>query len=135
MAIMYALGQFIFSSSTIVPKEVDRADNYAWESVPRSGREPARQAKGKGDSTIAMNGAFYPCDKGNAWTLDILREQADAMKPLLLISMASDTQGWAGVRGRYTVDNITEKDRYLWPNGTPRKIEFSLALTRYGEDR
>jgi hypothetical protein len=134
MAIMYALGLFVFASETIIPNAVDRQTPYNWQSLQRNGRTPARQPIGKGDETLSLRGYFFPCESDKTWTLETLRLQADQMEPMILISMSGLVDGWSYVQGRWTVDNISEGRTLLWPNGKPRKVEFDLSLTRYGED-
>lgn len=135
MTIMYILGGFQFSSETIIPNTTNRANAYNWQSIQRMGREPARQAVGIGDETFSLRGVFYPCESDKVWTLDDLRRYANTMTPLRLMSMAGKIDDWAYTMGRWTVDNINEGRSALWPNGKPRKVEFDLSITRYGEDR
>lgn len=124
----------MFASETVVPNSVDRANTYNWQSLQRNGRTPARQPVGIGDETLSLRGSFFPCESDKTWTIEALRLQAQQMQPLILISMSGLIDGWSYIHGRWTVDSINEGRTLLWPNGKPRKVEFDLQLSRYGED-
>ncbi|GHU20754.1 hypothetical protein FACS189472_12630 [Alphaproteobacteria bacterium] len=65
---------------------------------------------------------------GNYKTIDNLRTSALASHPHVLITDAGD------VLGTFVISNISETQSHFKPDGTPRKIEFSLSLERTSEE-
>ena len=58
-----------------------------------------------------------------------MRAQAGLGKPLFLIS------GSGFAFGRWCISKISENQSNFLKDGSPRKIEFSITLKRYGEDK
>lgn len=126
-----ALGTFRFSVNSAAYESLRHAVQYRWSTQDRLGRLPARQYTGPGTETISLVGVIYPyaADQPAATlVLDQLRAQAGQGLPLLL------TDGRGRVWGRWCVENIEETRSVFFADGSPRKIEFSLALAIYGED-
>lgn len=139
--IMMALGPFRFSVNTAAYQSLRRASQYRWPAQERIGRAPARQFVGVGGETITLEGAIYPyADEplldqlvnghvaSGADQLDLLRELASEGKPLLL------TDGRGKVWGQWCVESVDETQTVFFANGSPRKIEFNLSISSYGED-
>lgn len=128
---MYSLGTFIFESNSILPKSTKRDTTYDWKAVSRLGREPAQQAIGLGTDTQTLQGVLYPSSvkKGTAAHVSELRTQGANMKPLLMID------GTGYVYGKWCIKKVSEGRTHLWPNSSPRKIEFTVELVSYGSDR
>ena len=139
--IMMALGPFRFSVNTAAYQSLRRAAQYRWPAQERIGRPPARQFVGVGSETITLEGAIYPYSgepfldqvinervgSGPA-QLDQLRELAALGEPLLL------TDGRGKVWGKWCVESVDETQTVFFANGAPRKIEFNLSISSYGED-
>lgn len=125
---MYMLGFFEFESQKVLPRSIQRTDSYQWKSQQRLGRGTAAQPIGIGKHTKKMDFKWFPCGDKSAWTLDLLREEAELMQPLWLID------GNGEIHGRFYIEKINEKRRELYPNSMPRVVEGSLDMTFYGED-
>ena len=134
---MYALsssyGTFSFESGSLIPKDVKRKTKFDWKKVERIGREPAKQAVGTvADDTHVMKGVFYPSNVGSrAEVADLaeLRALAAKMKPFIMVD------GTGYVYGQVIIDSIDEGRTHLWPNSSPRKVEFTINLSAYGSDK
>ena len=87
---------------------------------------------GKGRESIALEGVIAPGVIGRAQSLDDLRALADKGQPLMLVAAPDANGGF--VHGRFVIRRIEETGAYLAPDGTPRRIEFRLELSAYGDD-
>ena len=140
--IMMALGPFRFSVNTAAYQSLRRAAQYRWPAQERIGRAPARQFVGVGSETITLEGAIYPyADEplldqvinnqvSSGWNtqLDQLRELAALGEPQLL------TDGRGKVWGKWCVESVDETQTVFFANGAPRKIEFNLSISSYGDE-
>ncbi|WP_035216178.1 phage tail protein [Desulfobulbus elongatus] len=125
--IMMALGTFRFGLSTAAYQQLRRSTAYRWPVQERLGRLPARQFVGPGDDTVEIDGVIYPTFAGGLAQLDHMRALAGTGEPQSLI----DSRGWAW--GRWCIERV-EETRTEFGAGGPLKIEFRVALGRYGED-
>jgi len=125
---MLALGPYRFSVGTAAYQNLKHSAAYRWPMQERLGRLPARQFVGAGDETISLDGSIYPHYKGGLGQLDSLRAIAGQGLPLRL------TDGRGIAWGQWCVTQIDETQTVFFADGTPRKVDFSLTLARYGED-
>ncbi|MFP6558133.1 phage tail protein [Paraburkholderia sp. B3] len=122
---MMALGQFVFSLSTLAYQELQRRTSWKHASTSRVGARNARQFLGDGDDTITMTGWFAP-DQG----IGKLSSLAN------LRSMGSDGDAYAlvdgtgTVYGAFVIEGLDEGQTLHQKDGMPRRIEFTLSLTR-----
>ncbi len=127
---MMILGVYRFViKNAFAYQTLKRQSNYKWQEVNRIGSNPALQFTGFGVETIELEGVIYPHFKGGLKQVTLMRAQAGLGKPLFLIS------GNGFAFGRWCITNITENQSNFLSDGSPRKIEFSLTLKRYGEDK
>lgn len=123
------LGGFQFGLTTAAHDQLQRQSSYRWEKQDRLGREPAMQFLGAGEDKVTLSGVIYPHFRGGLGQLNTMREMAGEGEPLQLID------GMGNVLGRYCIASVQEGQAvYLGP-GIPRRIDFTLELTRYGEDQ
>lgn len=123
------LGGFQFSLNTAAHDQLQRQSAYRWEKQDRLGREPAMQFIGPGEDKVTLTGVIYPHFRGGLGQLNTMREMAGEGEPLQLID------GMGNVLGRYCIASVQEAQNvYLGP-GIPRRIDFTMELTRYGEDQ
>jgi phage protein U len=140
------LGDFRFSLHTAAYEQLQRSSKYRWKSQERVGRLPGQQYLGPGDETITLSGVIYaeflPASQGNAnlkdeqrrssnspiAQLNAMRAEAGKGKPLTLVDGTG--QSWQ----QWVINQVEETQRTLFPDGTPRLVEFRLQLNRYGED-
>lgn len=122
------LGYYPFSINTAAYEQLQRTNEYIWQSQQRLGKRPAQQFLGLGEETITLSGVMLPDFHGSQFQITAMRLSAEKGEPLILIS------GMGFVMGKWCITKITETDSVFWSNGMPRKIEFSMELTAYGED-
>lgn len=127
--VMMALGAFRFGVLGGSYQEATRKASYRWETQDRLGRAPAQQFLGPGTEDITLKGVIYPHYRGGLRQVEAMRAIASTGVPLMLV----DGLGW--VWQRWVITDVTEVKSVLFADGTPRKIEFSIVLRSYGEDR
>lgn len=125
---MMILGVYRFCIANAAYQNFKRATEYDWREQKRLGMEPASQYVGAGADTIDLDGAIYPQFRGGLRQVSLMRAEAGFGKPLFLIS------GNGNAFGRWYIVSIIENQTCFLKDGTPRKIEFSLSLKRYGEE-
>nr|BDD44092.1 tail assembly protein [Kangiellaceae bacterium] len=123
------LGHYRFCISNASYQTLKRQTHYDWQAVHRLGIEPAMQYTSKGAETIELEGVVYPEYQGGLSQVTFMRSEAGTGKPLLLIA------GNGFTFGRWCITSINETHSTFLSDGTPRKIEFSLRLKAYGEDK
>lgn len=126
---LMALGQFVFSMSTLAYQDIQRQNQWRHPSHSRVGAMPARQYVGPGDETISLKGVLAPELTGKTKTLDELRTMAGTGQAWALVSGTGD------VFGAYVIESINETGSYFLPDGTPRRIEFTIALARVDDEK
>ena len=126
---LMALGQFVFGMSTMAYQDMQRANAWRHPSHARVGAMPARQYVGPGDETISLKGVIAHELTGKTKTLDELREMAGTGQAWSLVS------GTGEVFGAYVIESINETGSYFMPDGTPRRIDFTIALARVDEQK
>lgn len=125
---MLQLGDYQFSLQTAAPQSLSHAAEYRWAELERAGRLPASQYTGPGPETIELEGTLYPEFAGGLGQLDRMRAEAGRGEPLHLVDYGGN------VRGRWVILRVEEGRKVLFPDGTPRRVDFRLSLRRYGED-
>jgi|TARA_Y100000389_G_scaffold179538_1_gene193675 uncharacterized protein len=126
---MMILGAYRFAVKNSTYQTLKRQSEYKWQEVNRLGSNPALQFTGFGVETIDLEGIIYPHFKGGLKQITLMRVQAGLGKPLFLIS------GNGFAFGRWCISKISENQSNFLKDGSPRKIEFSITLKRYGEDK
>lgn len=126
---MMALGLFVFAIGTVPYQQLQRQRQWRHPSSSRIGRRPARQFVGPGDDTITLSGTLYPEITGGTLSMALLAAMADTGKAWPLI------EGSGTVYGLYVIEDISETGSLFFPDGSARKIDFSLKLTRIDDDR
>lgn len=126
---MMALGQFVFSLSTLAYQEFQRQTDWRHGSTSRIGARPARQFLGPGDDSITLPGVLLPELTGGRPSLDEIREMADTGKAWVLV------EGTGRIYGLWAIESLSETHSLFFADGTARRIEFSLVLKRIDDDR
>lgn len=129
MLVMMGLGDFRFGLDTAAYQTLTRATEYRWESQERIGRHPAMQFIGEGHTTIDLDGAILPLFRGGLSQIDRMRTIAGQGTPKMLVS------GRGKVFGLFAIMSVSETQTIFLPDGTARKLEFSISLQSYGADR
>jgi len=122
---MMSLGQFVFSLSTLAYQELQRRTSWKHASTSRVGGRNARQFTGQGDDTITLTGWFAPDQGiGKLASLTELRTMADEGDAYALVD------GTGTVYGAFVIEGLDEGQSLHQKDGTPRRVEFTLNLTR-----
>jgi len=122
---MMSLGQFVFSLSTLAYQELQRRTSWKHASTSRVGGRNARQFTGAGDDTITLTGWFAPDQGiGKLSSLTELRTMGDEGDAYALVD------GTGSVYGAFVIEGVDEGQSLHQKDGTPRRIEFTINLTR-----
>ncbi|SDE45869.1 phage tail protein [Rhodospira trueperi] len=125
---LMTLGLFTFQTDSLPYATAARDSAWRWPSQDRAGAAPAHQYTGPGTDTLTLTGTLMPEITGGPVHLDTLRRMAAEGKAWLLI----DGQGRR--RGTWIVTSVRETRTHMFSDGTPRKVDFTLSLTRYSDD-
>jgi phage protein U len=129
MSQMMSLGMFVFSLPTLAYQDLQRDSAWRHARSGRMGALDAVQFTGRDNDAISLNGDAPAELMNGAASLDQLRE------------MAKDGQAWSlvdgtgRVWGAFVITRIREGHRYLFSNGTPRLIQFSIDLLEVQIDK
>lgn len=126
---MMALGMFVFSLHTLAYQELQRQTDWRHPSSSRVGTNPARQYAGRGEDAITMPGIILPELAGSPISLDALRMMADTGKAWPLV------EGTGRILGIWVIESVSETRTLFFPDGTARRIEFSISLKRVDDGK
>lgn len=123
---MLALGMFVFMRQTLPHQTMQRESDYRWPSNSRIGKRDALQFLGGRGKHHACRCALSRTDrrKLTMTTLRLMAEEGRAW-PLL--------DGTGMIYGMYVISRVSETGSIFFADGTPRKIDFTLSLTRVDE--
>ncbi|MBS1206444.1 MAG: hypothetical protein H6R25_3343 [Proteobacteria bacterium] len=124
---MLALGLFVFMRQTLPFQNLSRTSTFTWSSNARVGKRAAYQYIGPGEDTLEMTGALYPELTGGVLSLAALRLMAEQGGKWPLID------GTGMIYGVYVISSVKENGSEFYSDGSPRKISFTLNLTRVDE--
>jgi phage protein U len=125
---LLSLGMFVFQLRTVPYETLKRTTEYRWSASNRFGKAPAHQFLGPGEDELTIDGTLMPELTGGPAHLDKLREMAAKGKAWIL------TAGNGDVLGKWFIAKIDDNRSHFVSNGLARKIEFTIALKRYGND-
>lgn len=124
---MLALGLFVFMRQTLPFQTMQRDAEYRWPSNSRIGKRDAFQFLGPGEESITLAGVLYPELTGGKLTLTTLRLMAEEGRAWPLLD------GNGLIYGMYVINSVSDTGSVFFSDGTPRKIDFTLKLTRVDE--
>jgi len=124
---MLALGMFVFERRTLPYQNLQRNANYSWATNSRVGKRNAFQFMGAGEEKITVTGALYPEITGGRVSCSLLRLMAEQGRAWPLLD------GNGLIYGMYVIASVNETGTEFFSDGTPRKIDFTLTLTRVDE--
>ncbi|HGX8876956.1 TPA: phage tail protein, partial [Escherichia coli] len=101
--------------------------DYRWPSNSRIGKRDAFQFLGVGEENITLAGVLYPELTGGKLTMTTLRQMAEEGRAWPLLD------GTGMIYGMYVISRVSETGSIFFADGTPRKIDFTLSLTRVDE--
>ncbi|EOR05027.1 phage tail protein [Acinetobacter tandoii] len=120
---MMIFGMFVFSIPTATYQSLQRSTSWNHASNNRFGSMPAYQYVGKGEDTITLDGSIVP-EFGQQLSITALRVMGDTGKSFPLIA------GNGKIYGMWKLDEVKETQTYFYEDGLPKKVEFSLKLTK-----
>lgn len=126
---LMSLGQFLFKTSTLAFQEIQRqrAWNYADNAIA-FGRAK-KQFMGAGEDTVTLPGLIYEeYGFGSRFALDEVANMADTGQGFVLM----DGSGY--LYGVYVINSIDETKSVLLDNGVPRKVDYTLKLSRTDDE-
>ncbi|QAU22896.1 phage tail protein [Dyella sp. M7H15-1] len=127
--VLMMLGGFKFSIATAVYSELSRHTQFRWPKMERYGRLATRQYTGPDEDSVTLPGVLFPDWRGGHGQLDDLRVLAAKGEPLQWIDSFGRVLGW------WVIEGIEEKQALHKQDGTPRKVEFTLSITRVPDDQ
>jgi len=126
---LMALGQFVFGMETLAFSELQRQTRWKHAGGSRVGARDARQYLGPGDDTITISGVLAPELTGSLESLKQLRTMGDTGAAYVLVD------GAGLVYGAFLIDGLDEGQTLHHADGTPRRVDFTINLTRTDDDR
>ncbi|WP_050163544.1 phage tail protein [Yersinia enterocolitica] len=124
---MLTLGLFVFQLQTVAYRSLQRNIDYRWPSNNRIGLRPARQFLGIGEEKMTLSGVLLPEITGGKMSLLTLEKMAEQGKAWPLL------EGSGTLYGMYVVNSVSMTHSYFFSDGSARRIEFSLTLSRVDE--
>jgi hypothetical protein len=124
---MLALGLFVFMRQTLPFQSMQHDISWRWPSNSRVGARPAFQFLGVEEEKITLSGTLYPELTGGRFSLLTLKLMADEGKAWSLI------EGTGTIYGMFVVNSVRQTNAEFFNDGTARKIDFTLELTRVDE--
>lgn len=121
---LMSLGLFPFSLATLAYDDLSRRTAWRHATSPRVGARDATQYVGPGEETIGFGGTAHADLTDGRASLDQLRDMAATGKAWPLVD------GAGTVFGAFVIQTLDEKHKALFPDGTPRAIDFSIDLLR-----
>ena len=124
---MLTLGLFVFQLQTLPYQSLQQSLDYRWPSNSRVGQRPTYPCLGAGEDKVTLSGVLLPEITGGALSLLTLKTMAEQGKAWPLIS------GDGAIYGMYVVASMTQTQSVFFADGSARRIEFSMTLTRVDE--
>lgn len=125
---MMVFGMFVFMLRTTPYQQLRHSQEWRHVKNERVNQSASWQYIGTGDDTVTLEGVLYPEITGGNLSLSALETIGFAGRPWPLI------EGEGRIYGMYVLTRLergkSEFDQY----GNPRKIEFTLSLSRVDTD-
>ncbi|HCW46569.1 MAG TPA: oxidoreductase [Erwiniaceae bacterium] len=125
---MMTLGLFVFTLKTVPYQELQYQRSWRFPTNSRVGLRPSAQFLGPDTDTLTLTGTLLPEITGGRLSLFALEQMAELGKAWPLI------EGSGRIYGLWVIESITETKTLFFQDGTPRRIEFSIALKRVDDD-
>lgn len=125
---MMVFGMFVFMLRTTPYQQLRHSQEWRHVKNERVNQSASWQYIGAGDDTVTLDGVLYPEITGGNLSLSALETVGFAGRPWPLI------EGDGRIYGMYVLTRLergkSEFDQY----GNPKKIEFTLSLSRVDTD-
>lgn len=127
---LMSLGQFIFKLDKLSFNEIQRQRIWTYADNEVAAGRAQKQYTGVGSDTITLPGLIYEeYGLGRRYAIDEIATMASTGQGFVLM----DGSGY--LYGVYVIDNIDETKTYLLNNGVPRKVDFTIKLSRTDDER
>lgn len=123
-----ALGLFVFDMRTAPLTDRNRSTDWRHHRPDVIGNRAPSTYVGPGADVMTLQGVIAHDIAGTELSMDVLRKMGDTGEPYILV------YGTGQVVGMFEIDSITETASAFFPNGKPRRIEFTITLTRVSND-
>lgn len=117
---MLSLGPYKFTPTSLRYSKESR-----WSVVECIGKIPSLQNIGQGVENIDLECTIYLHNFNGREQLKNMKEAEKDQVPHVLV----DSLG--NVLGQFVITRLEERQMYFFPNGLPKKVEFSLSLKSY----
>ncbi|WP_455425781.1 phage tail protein [Dryocola sp. LX212] len=124
---MLVLGMFVFQLQTLPYQTLQRDVDYRWPSNSRVGQRPAMQFLGVNEEKIVISGSLMPEITGGRMSLLALNLMAEEGRAWPLLD------GSGTIYGMFVINSVSETYSEFFADGSARKIDFTLSLTRVDE--
>lgn len=124
---MMVLGLYVFMLRTVPYQELQYQRSWRHTANSRVNRRPSTQFLGPDNDTLTLSGVLLPELTGGRLSLFVLEQMAEQGKAWPLI------EGSGTIYGMFVIESINQTITEFFASGTPRRIEFSLALKRVDE--
>lgn len=121
---MMSWGEFIFNINTAPYQNMARNRGFRFEKTERFNARSAYQFTGIGDDTINLSGVVYGGQIGSYQSFDEIDQSGKKGESETLID------GDGNIIGEYVLISFETTSTEFFDNGTPRKVEFTMALER-----
>jgi phage tail protein len=121
---LMAFGPFAFGMQTAAYDELRRQMQFKHGAAVRVGERDNYQYLGAGEEIITLSGTVAPGVTGTLASITQLENMGLGGQAYVLV----DGAGY--VYGVYFIDRIETTQRYLFDDGTPRRVDFSVTLYR-----
>lgn len=124
---MLILGLFVFRLQTLPYQTLQRNVDYRWPSNSRIGLRPTLQFLGVSEEKITLSGVLMPEITGGKVSMQLLDAMAVEGRAWPML------EGTGTIYGMFVVNSVSETRTEFFSDGSARRIEFSLTLTRVDE--
>lgn len=121
---MMCYGFFVFCLKTLPFQNMKVNKSWNWAANNRVNQRSALQFTGPNNETITLSGTVYSEITHGGVSIDLLERMADLSVPMPLI------EGDGVPLGFFVLNNVDKTYTELNRNGTPRKIDFTIKLTK-----
>ena len=129
MSTLLGLGSFRFQVTPLNIQELDNAFPVRWAPQNRVGGRPGMQHFGPDVETMTLDGVMYPSHvlfAGAEQRFEELRSPTNTSRPHRLAS------GNGRHYGLWVITSTNRKGSFLNPDGSFRKLEFSIDISHFG---
>jgi phage protein U len=122
--VLMAFGPFVFGMATAAYHQLQRQMQFRHAAAARVGQRDSYQKLGPGQEMLTLSGVVAPEVSGTLASITDLEDMGVEGKSYVLV----DGAGY--IYGVYFIDSLQTTQSAILGDGTPRRVEFSIALCR-----